>query len=114
MYNVDRLHEAISTGKMVTFGYQKSDGQLSHPTDSPWQMAPRTGGQQLLYNVDRLHEAISTGKMVTFGYQKSDGQLSHPTDSPWQMAWDGGYYYLIAYLDQSTPSGIRDDLVDRM
>ena len=67
-----------------------------------------------MYNVDRLHEAISTGKMVTFGYQKSDGQLTHPTVSPWQMAWDGGYYYLIAYQDQTTPSGIRHYRVDRM
>ena len=75
---------------------------------------PRTGGQQIWNNVDRLHEAISTGKMVTFGYQKSDGQLTHPTVSPWQMAWDGGYYYLIAYQDQSTPSGIRHYRVDRM
>lgn len=75
---------------------------------------PRTGGQQIWNNVDRLHEAISTGKMVTFGYQKSDGQLSHPTVSPWQMAWDGGYYYLIAYQDQATPSGIRHYRVDRM
>lgn len=75
---------------------------------------PRTGGQQIWNNVDRLHEAISTGKMVTFGYQKSDGQLTHPTVSPWQMAWDGGYYYLIAYQDQPTPSGIRHYRVDRM
>ena len=71
---------------------------------------PKSDSHTLLYSIDALHSAINAGRMVRFRY-KDDGTR---TVSPWQLAWENGCYYLIAYQDEKSPTGIRHYRVDKM
>lgn len=69
LYNVDTLHTAIATDRMVRFRYQKPGGALTCPTVSPWQLAWEGGYYYLIayqdqkapdgirhYRVDRMRQ----------------------------------------------------------